>query len=145
MAKAAFRGELAFCSNFHPCEIEYEGIKYPSSEHAFISGKTLDLQEKYHISQLKTPAEAKKYGRKLKLRDDWDKVKLKVMEDVLRIKFSIPKLKRKLLDTKNLELVEFNFWHDNFYGDCTCDKCKDIVGQNNLGKLLMKIREELND
>jgi hypothetical protein len=39
-------------------------------------------------------------------------------------------------------LIEGNWWHDNFYGSCTCNKCVN-KGENNLGKILMKIREEL--
>ena len=59
-------------------------------------------------------------------------------------KFSQNKdLQKKLLDTKDMELEETNWWHDNCWGNCVCDKCKDIIGENKLGKILMRIREEL--
>lgn len=133
----AFRGKFAFLSNFHPCKVVYEGIEYPSSEHAFMSGKTLDQQERQHIASLPTPGAAKRYGRTIKLRPDWEEVKFKVMEDVLRIKFSDPKLREKLLATKGYLIEELNHWNDTCWGICKG------VGENNLGKILMKIRDEL--
>lgn len=133
----AFRGKYAFLSNFHPCKIVYEGIEYPSSEHAFMSGKTLDKQERAHIASLPTPAAAKKYGRSIKLRPDWEQVKFQVMEDVLRIKFSIPELREKLLATKGYLIEELNWWNDTCWGIC------NGVGDNNLGKILMKIRDSI--
>jgi len=139
----AFRDKYGFLSNFYPCKLVYEEIEFSTSEHAFMSGKTLDKEEKQYIASLLTPAAAKKYGRAIKLRSDWEEVKFQIMEDVLRIKFSIPKMKEKLLETKGFELVETNWWHDNCYGDCRCKKCESIVGQNNLGKILMKIRESI--
>jgi predicted NAD-dependent protein-ADP-ribosyltransferase YbiA (DUF1768 family) len=61
----------------------------------------------------------------------------------LRLKFQDPKLRAMLLATGNEELIEGNTWHDNTWGDCSCDACKDIEGKNMLGKLLMKVRDEL--
>lgn len=133
----AFRGKYAFLSNFHPCKVVYEGIEYPSSEHAFMSGKTLDQQEKQHIASLPTPAAAKKYGRSITLRPDWEEVKFKIMEDVLRIKFEDPKLREKLLATKGFLLEELNWWKDTCWGIC------NGVGENHLGKLLMKVRDSI--
>ena len=66
-------------------------------------------------------------------------MKLKVMEDILRIKFSIPKLKQDLLNTGEVELVEGNWWKDDFWGVCT------EKGQNHLGKILMKLRKEFKE
>ena len=65
------------------------------------------------------------------------------MEDYLTCKFAIPELREKLLATKDAELIEGNWWHDNFWGNCLCSKCKDIQGKNMLGKLLMKEREQI--
>ena len=63
---------------------------------------------------------------------------------LVNIKFSFDKdLKQKLLSTCNSFLVEGNTWHDNYWGNCTCDKCKYKEGQNKLGKILMKFRKEL--
>jgi Lar family restriction alleviation protein len=77
------------------------------------------------------------------LRDDWEYIKDEVMEKLLKEKFSTPCLKQKLIETKGNKLVEGNVWHDNYWGDCKCHKCKNKKGLNKLGKILMKIRHEL--
>lgn len=71
------------------------------------------------------------------MRSDWEEVKLGVMEGLLREKFSDPELRRKLLATGERELVEGNDWGDSFWGVCAGR------GKNHLGRLLMKLREEL--
>lgn len=139
MAITSFRGEHAFLSNFTYCNVEFEGLTYPSTEHAFQAAKTLNEQERKDIQQLKTPAESKAAGKKIKLRADWETVKFDVMEDLLRKKFNQPKFAEKLLATLDEELVEGNWWGDTVFG------VYNGVGQNMLGKLLMKIRKELQD
>ena len=81
--------------------------------------------------------------RLIKVRSDWDNVKYDIMLEVLRAKFQDEYLKTKLLETDPQYLEETNYWHDNFFGNCICDKCKNIEGKNYLGKILMKIRDEL--
>src|SRR3954462_12110633 len=85
---AEFQGDYRFLSNFWPAEVVYEDITYPTAEHAYQAAKTLDIDQRKKIAALKTPAEAKTAGRALKLRDDWDTAKFKVMEDVVRYKFT---------------------------------------------------------
>jgi predicted NAD-dependent protein-ADP-ribosyltransferase YbiA (DUF1768 family) len=82
-------------------------------------------------------------GRKVQLRPDWEKVKEYYMELGLRLKFENPSLRQKLLETGSDELIEGNSWHDNEWGSCYCARCQNIAGKNKLGKLLMKLREEL--
>jgi predicted NAD-dependent protein-ADP-ribosyltransferase YbiA (DUF1768 family) len=65
------------------------------------------------------------------------------MQLLLWKKFMQPRLRKKLQETGTQMLVEGNYWHDNFWGNCKCKKCKDITGQNTLGILLMALREEL--
>src|SRR5690242_861456 len=84
---AEFQDEYRFLSNFFPAEVIYEGIMYPTSEHAYQAAKTLDPEQRKKIAAMKTPAEAKAAGRALKLRDDWETAKFTVMEDVVRYKF----------------------------------------------------------
>lgn len=140
MAITTFRGEHAFLSNFTYCTVEFDGLTYPSTEHAFQAAKTLDTEERKKIRDLKTPAETKAAGKKLKLRPDWETIKLDIMEDLLRKKFNQPKFADKLLATLDEELVEGNWWNDRFFGQCPVG-----VGENHLGRLLMKIRKELQD
>lgn len=137
MAIDDFRFKYRWLSNFHLVSIDYEGIVYPSTEHAYQAAKTLDVELRKKIAALEKPVQAKKLGAKIPLRDDWESIKLGVMETVLRKKFQDPELKQKLLDTGNEELIEGNWWGDTFWGICKG------VGENHLGKLLMKIRSEL--
>ena len=89
-----------------------------------------------------TPVKAKRKGGKLSLREDWDKIKLEVMEKLLHIKFSDPYLRYLLMVTDERELVEGNHWHNNFRGRCSCEKC-DKKWLNHRGKLLMKLRTDI--
>jgi ribA/ribD-fused uncharacterized protein len=133
-----FSGEYRFLSNFWPCEIKYEGKTYASTEHAYQAAKTLDIKERNKIRDAKTPGDAKRLGRKITLRSDWESVKLQVMEDLVRQKFfDNPKLGKKLIDTGEQELIEGNTWGDKVWGQV------NGVGQNHLGKILMKVRQSL--
>ena len=149
----SFTGRWAFLSNFYSCKITYQGITYPSVEHCYVAMKVKDDQiingqfypsadVRELVARVSTPDQVKRFGRTLKLRKDWDDVKLGFMEWCLREKFKDPKLKEMLLQTGDEELVESNYWHDNVWGICTCEKCGN-KGENHLGKLLMKIRSEI--
>jgi len=138
-----FDGDYRFLSNFWRSEVSYEGIKYPTSEHAYQASKSMDSSDRQRIADIPKPGDVKKEGRKLQLRSDWEQVKDDVMLDIVRIKFtSNPDLAKKLLDTDDAILVEGNHWHDVHFGVCYCDKCKGI-GENKLGEALMKVRGEL--
>jgi len=138
-----FINEYRFLSNFSLCEIEYERMIYRSLEAAYQAAKTLDLIERIKIQSAVTPGRAKKLGNAITLRDDWDKIKLGVMEELLRKKFKLgSELSQKLLETGDKELIEGNYWCDGWLGQCFCSKCGN-KGENHLGKLLMKIRTDL--
>ena len=135
-----FDKEWAFLSNFYWSEIEFEGITYPTNEHFFQAMKTLDENERRAIANCRTPGQAKRMGRRVALRPDWENVKEDVMFTGLCIKFSDEQLADWLLETGDEELVEGTTWHDNEWGNCSCPKCQHIEGKNKLGKLLMKVR-----
>lgn len=137
-----FNGSYRFLSNFWPVEIVFEGTQYPSTEHAFQAAKTLNNIERREIAGARTADQAKRMGRNIRLRPDWENVKLQVMYRILKNKFN-PKgtdaqreLAQHLDGTGNLELIEGNYWGDTFWGVCRGK------GANHLGKLLMQIREE---
>lgn len=140
----AFKGSYRFLSNFAPCAVYMENVAYPSVEHAYQAAKTNDPALRIPFES-GTAAEAKKRGSKLVLRPDWEVIKLAVMEMLLNQKFLQGTEYRAKLDaTKGMELIEGNWWHDNFWGECYCgekEACKN-GGKNHLGKLLMKIRDE---
>ena len=133
-----FTGVNRFLSNFYASMVIHDGIKYPTVEHAYQAAKTLDFAERWRISQLPYPGDAKKAGRRVKLRPDWEKVKRMIMQELLIQKFILnPGLKKKLLDTGNAELIEGNYWGDTFWGACKGE------GKNHLGQLLMAVRRML--
>lgn len=152
----SFKGRWSFLSNFYPCVITHQGITYPSTEHYYVALKVKDEQlingktytsadTRELVAKVATPGQVKKLGRSFKVRKDWETVKLGVMEWGLREKFTKHEdLKEMLLQTGDEELVESNYWHDIFWGICTCEKCGN-KGENNLGKLLMKIRDEIRN
>lgn len=140
----AFDGEFAFLSNFYPSPISDEdGITYPTVEHYFQAMKSLDKSERFNIAIQPTPGKAKRRGRRVALRSDWEQIKEDVMYEALQKKFVDDPLKEKFLATGNEWLEEGNTWHDNYWGVCHCDRCQDTIGQNHLGKLLMRVRTEL--
>lgn len=140
-----FKGEFRFLSNFYPCLIEYKGIKYPTSEHAFQAAKSPFKSIKIQISNLKTPGDSKRKGRSIEIKENWESIKVEEMIKILKIKFKAgSNLSEKLLKTRDKILIEGNYWHDNFWGNCYCKQCENKPGKNALGKILMKIRLELN-
>jgi ribA/ribD-fused uncharacterized protein len=139
----SFRGPYHFLSNFSRSSILVDSKWYDTVEHAFQAYKTNDLLAREHIRQAATPGEAKQLGQICPLRPDWDTAKIDVMRTMLRKKFRRQKNGAKLLATGSANLVEGNTWHDNYWGDCRCARCKDKPGENHLGKLLMEIRNEI--
>lgn len=141
-----FVGEYEFLSNFFWTNFVYRSRMYPTAEHAFQAAKANGYHGERWVRVSPTPGIAKRRGRKVELREDWEEIKLQVMEDVVRAKFAQnQELANKLLDTEDSELNEGNYWHDNFWGNCLCPKCAEQEGENHLGKILMKIREELRN
>lgn len=140
-----FDGEFAFLSNFYESPIEFEGIVYPTNEHFFQAMKTLDINERRTIANCATPGQAKRMGRRVSLRSDWEQVKEDIMFQGLCIKFTDRLLSSWLLETGNEELVEGTTWHDNEWGNCSCPKCAHIEGKNKLGKLLMRVRDMIRE
>ena len=137
-----FEGPYRFLSNFWECDIysSEDGAVYKSVEHIFQADKTNDPKEKKTIRDCATPGQAKRAGRKVTLRPDWEKIKLSRMEARVRYKFFTHKdLAELLLATGDEELVEGNDWGDDFWGVIL----ETGKGENHLGKILMKVREEL--
>ncbi|AKG21176.1 NADAR family protein [Calothrix sp. 336/3] len=134
-----FSGNYAFLSNFWYCKIIFEDIEFPSVEHAFQAAKTTNPNEREMVCLAATPVKAKRIGRKVTLRDDWEKVKIEIMRGLLVQKFSQDEmLQEMLLSTGDWELIEGNTWGDKFWG-AVLENGK-WVGRNELGKLLMSVR-----
>jgi ribA/ribD-fused uncharacterized protein len=140
MIISQFKDEFHFLSNMYLVDIHYKGMDFNSVEQAYQFHKTTSPKEQKRILRAKTPKDAKKVSKGFKfIREDWNDIRLGIMYNLLWIKFNNPELKEALLLTDGYELVEGNWWGDIFYGVC------DGVGENYLGKLLMKIRDKLKN
>lgn len=148
---------MAFAfSNFQRFDtpMEYQGMKFHTVENFYMAMKTKDIDTRKGISLL-TPSQAKKAGKNLTLREDWEDIKLRVMRMALDHKFKAGTSHAAKLALTKGEIVEVNTWHDNYWGRCVCyteDKpkygfrmaCKvGGPGLNMLGKMLMEIRKDL--
>lgn len=132
-----FQDEYRWLSNFWHSPITVIGIDYLNAEAAYQASKTTDISIREQFSKL-NGSEAKRKGLTIKLRSDWEVVKIESMELCLRAKFMTHKpLAEKLIATGNRELIEFNTWGDTYWGKT------QKGGRNILGKLLMNIREDL--
>lgn len=134
-----FRGNFMFLSNFYEVPVRYNGLTFGSNEAAFQAQKTLNQEERIKFTTL-NPLDAKRLGRKVALRSDWKDVKVRIMYEICRAKFEQhPDLAQRLVETGDRTLIEGNDWNDTFWGVCYGK------GENNLGKILMRIREELSN
>jgi ribA/ribD-fused uncharacterized protein len=132
-------GKWAPLSNFW---METEGHG-KSAEHIFQAAKTESREERAKILSRPKPGQAKHAGKRCTLREDWELIKVNIMEEIVRRKFRNETLRALLEETGDAEIVEGNRWHDNFWGQCSCANCaKRAPGKNTLGNILMTIREE---
>ena len=150
--------QYRWLSNFWEVEIEYEGIKYPTVEHYYVAlkinepqtFKVSDNHEKFKyfnlqearefVSKLEKPGMAKKLGgEEINVRKDWNDVKISIMEYGLKQKYSQEPFRTKLIETGEEYIQEGNVWDDVFWGvDVDTGK-----GKNVLGKMIMKIRKDI--
>ena len=128
-------GKYRPLSNFHLEDFIFEGRKYRCSEAAYMSCKTIDIDEKMNLTVMDGPT-AKKYGQTIQLVKNWNVIRVSMMTNVLREKFKQSKsLMDLLVQTDKKYIEETNWWNDRFWGVC------EGTGENNLGKILMSIRD----
>jgi ribA/ribD-fused uncharacterized protein len=129
-------------SNMHPLDkpFKYQEMWFDTVEHFYqaMKAEKSDIETRRWIAGQTNGYAAKKAGRRVKIRTDWEDIKLAVMEYALRIKFAAgTSWHKRLMETEG-EIVEWNNWGDRYWG-----KTLDGVGENHLGKLLMKLRDEM--
>ena len=140
-----FYGSNRYLSTFYHSPVEYKGIVYQNSEAAYQAQKCKNKNDRKLFYDL-TGAEAKRIGKTIETIDVWDKYKTPIMFEIVFQKFlQNISLKNRLLKTNNELIVETNYWHDNYWGNCECEKCKDINGNNMLGCILMDVRYVLRE
>lgn len=144
----SFQGEYRFLSNFWKSTVVYEDMTFYSTEAAFQAAKTTDLSKRFEFimhtdkdsgkTVMTTASQTKMMGKLVRLRDDWDDIKLEVMYQINLHKYTHDTvLRNKLFATEMRELIEGNEWNDTYWGVC------NDFGDNHLGKILMRIRHEL--
>ena len=154
----SFIGQYEFLSNMHLCTVIIGDMVFPSAENAFQAMKCKthkQMEEFQHI----TPYEARRRGKDIDVRSNWDKIRIPVMKKVLQAKFEDQELADKLLRTEDMFLCELNYWGDTFWGKAPVVEhhkevdgdvirewtTRKIKGENHLGKLLCEIREEIRE
>lgn len=134
-----FRNKYFFLSNFYMAPVTFEGITYTNSEAAFQAQKCIDAEDRKAFSTM-SPSEAKRAGRHVKLRPDWETIKVDIMTKIVESKFTQNvNLGLKLLETQDSYLEEGNTWGDRIWGTVNGN------GQNLLGKILMQTRTKLKN
>lgn len=134
----SFRGRYFFLSNFYNSPVLFDGIWFPTSEHAFQAAKCSNVAQRKSFVSISSPGEAKRKGRSVLLRDDWEDVKIDIMFEIVLFKFTWHiGLGKVLVETFPFELEEGNNWGDVFWGTV------NGKGRNELGKILMKVRKML--
>lgn len=128
--------------NFSSFKVEWDGYLYSSVEEAYqaasFMGSDEEMVQAIKKSHSADEAQRLAYVNKDKRRDDWDLIKLDVMELLLRLKLEQnPYVLKKLLQTGDYYIVE-DSPKDSFWG-WGPDRC----GENQLGRLWMKLRKEV--
>lgn len=137
-----FKDNLAFLSNMYPRALTTNKTIATCSESAYQSFKTTDPGLRVHICSM-TGYQSKKFVHRsdFVVRDDWKDISIQVMTGVVKNKFmQNPDLLQMLHRVDDSLLVEYNYWHDCWFGHCTCLKCKDKVKHDNLGLILRNLK-----
>lgn len=125
-------------SNFWPAPVTLDGVTYPSVENAYQAAKTQDTTLRIPFQHY-TSTEAKRNGRKLPIRPDWEQIKLPLMRALVAAKFAHPTLRAQLLATEDAFIAEGNYWRDTFWG------IYNGTGTNHLGRILMEVRQTIRE
>lgn len=132
------RGKYRFLSNFYLCSVSYEGITYPSVEHAYQAAKFDSCELRNRILNTTNPGSVRLMVNSLgPPRHDWYSIRLDVMYQLVREKFNDPDLEKLLLSTENCEIINGDECGDTYWGVYRCN------GENNLGKVLMAVRNDI--
>lgn len=136
-----FADRYRWLSNFAEVTVVFDGLIFPSVEHAYVSAKCDDPKFKMECSQGNfTAGQIKRKGRKVALTPRWnEKMKIYVMTHLLIQKFHKEPYRTYLINTGEQHIQEGNTWGDTFWGV----ELHSGNGCNHLGKIIMEIRNEL--
>ncbi len=139
-----YEREFYVLSNFSSFAVDWRGRRWSTSEHAYQAAHFIDTDKKLFekIFKARSAHDAYKIAKANadKAPENWDEIKTVVMEEIVRLKLEQNLyVKKKLLETEDLLLVE-DSPKDGFWG-----WGPDRKGRNELGKIWMKLRDELRD
>jgi len=139
-----YEREFYVFSNFSSFAVDWQGRRWQTSEHAYQAAHFIDTNEKLYekIFNARSAHDAYKIAKANadKAAKNWDEIKVTIMEEIIRLKLEQnPYVKKKLLETEELLLAE-DSPKDSFWG-----WGPDRNGRNELGKIWMKLREELRN
>jgi len=139
---SSFRGKHNSLSNFSNHMVTINDVIYRTSEHAFQAAKATNEEDRAYVASAPTAAEAKKRGRQIKLRPDWDLVNINIMIEILCAKIDQNRdVYDMLIGTGDAILIEGNTWNDKYWG--AVFENGEWVGENHLGKCWMILRNVL--
>ena len=135
-----FKDEYDWLSNFSDVDVILDGITFKSVEHAYQSAKSEDKNWKNFCSDYSNSAgKIKKESHSIIIKENWEDIRVSIMFSLLVQKFNTEPYKTKLIETGEVYIQEGNNWNDKFWGFCF----KTNYGKNNLGKLIMVVRNDL--
>ena len=135
---------VTYFSNYSAHAVEYGGVLYPTAEHAYHCQRYTDPVILKEIRNARSPFKAWEVSQKYKSQQiaDFGERKVVAMEDICRAKLvQHEDVQKALRNTGDLEIVKHittgpkadGFWDDG----------EDGSGKNEVGKIWMKLREEL--
>lgn len=141
---AFFYERRFYCfSNFSSFAVEWRGRLWMTAEHAYQAAKFTDEDIIQKIFEARSAHDAKRVAHQHihQVREDWDDIKLEVMEEICRAKLAqhafVEKRLREACHLDYLDIIE-NSEMDPFWG-----WGPDRKGLNHLGKIWMKLGAEL--
>lgn len=132
-----FRGEYEYLANTYNSDITYDGMTYTNAEAAYWAQRVKDKRARNKYSRLSGNKARAKAMQAIPI-EDWETTKNDIMMNILRVKFNKnSELGKKLIATNDAKIINTNTYRDDYYG-VYMNK-----GKNILGKMLMKIRDEI--
>lgn len=128
-----------YFSNKYLCEIEWEDRAWPSVEHAFQAAKNpYDPAYIKALRRTRSALAAKMLGKKATPTSYWLENRMLIMYHLINYKFRrYKRFGQGLINTYPIELIDTNMWDDTYWGQY------GGVGENHVGRILMRVRVEL--
>ncbi len=137
-----YEREFYVLSNFSSFQVQWRDRLWPTSEHAYQAAHFFETAPELAKAIADAPSAHQAFkiakANADKAPSNWDDIKIDIMEEICRAKLSQHDyVRRKLLQTGDMDIVE-DSPKDSFWG-----WGPDRSGRNELGKIWMRLRDEL--